>query len=59
MLFFFERIDPVLAATVATTLKGRVLVNAGEKPYISVRMLNEKDSIGTIRQTLDAAEGLL
>ncbi len=58
MLFFFERIDPALAATVATTLKGRVLVNAGEKPYISVRMENEKDSILTIRQTLDAAEGL-
>ena len=58
MLFFFEHIDPVLAATVATTLKGRVLVNAGEKPYISVRMINEKNSIPTIRETLDAAEGL-
>ena len=59
MLFFFEHIDPALAATVATALKGRVLVNAGEKPYISVRMENEKASILTIRQTLDAAEGLL
>ncbi|MBQ4539388.1 MAG: transcription-repair coupling factor [Oscillospiraceae bacterium] len=58
MLFFFERIDPMLAATVATTLKGRVLVNAGEKPYISVRMKNARDSLAVIAETLDAAENL-
>lgn len=58
MLFYFEHINPTMAATVAGTLKGRVLVNAGDKPYISVRMAKESDSIATIRETLDAAEGL-
>lgn len=58
MLFYFEHIDPAMAATVATTLKGQVLVNAGEKPYISVRLASEKDSIPAIRRFLDAAEGL-
>lgn len=58
MLFYFDHIDPVIAATVAGKLKGRVLVNAGEKPYISVRMINEKDSISIIRETLDAADEL-
>ncbi|KAF5036002.1 Transcription-repair-coupling factor [anaerobic digester metagenome] len=58
MLFYFEHINPVVAATVAGRLKGRVLVNAGNKPYIAVRMAKEADSIATIRETLDAAEGL-
>ncbi len=58
MLFYFEHINPVMAATVAGKLEGRVLVNAGDKPYISVRMANESDSIRTIRETLDAADGL-
>jgi len=58
MLFYFEHINPELAATVAGRLKGRVLVNAGDKPYIAVRMVNESDSINTIRETLDAAQGL-
>ena len=58
MLFFFEHLIPELSVTVASTLKGQVLVSAGEKPYISVRMKNEKDSIPTIRRFLDAAEGL-
>ncbi|MPN18061.1 hypothetical protein SDC9_165419 [bioreactor metagenome] len=47
-----------MAASVAGKLKGRVLVNAGDKPYVSVRMVKESDSIATIRETLDAAEGL-
>ena len=58
MLFFFEHLIPELSVTVASTLKGQVLVSAGEKPYISVRMKNEKDSIPTIRRFLDATEGL-
>ncbi|MEG1850239.1 MAG: TRCF domain-containing protein, partial [Oscillospiraceae bacterium] len=58
ILLFFERIDPMLAAGVANALKGRVLVNAGQSPYISVRLTDEHDPLGAIREALGAAEGL-
>jgi transcription-repair coupling factor (superfamily II helicase) len=56
ILLFFEHIDPAVAAAVAGALRGRVLVNAGAKPYIAVRMRGERDGIRTIREALDAAQ---
>ena len=58
LLFYFEHIDPTLAVTVASALKGRVLFSAGAKPYLSVRLREKDEPIDVIRETLDAAEGL-
>lgn len=56
ILLAFDHIDPGVAAAVAGALRGRVLVNAGAKPYIAVRMRSSRDSVETIREALDAAE---
>ncbi|PWM23201.1 MAG: transcription-repair coupling factor [Oscillospiraceae bacterium] len=56
LLFFFEHIDPELAIRVASALKGRVLFNAGAKPYLSVRMRQNDLPVDLIRETLAAAE---
>jgi transcription-repair coupling factor (superfamily II helicase) len=48
ILRYFEHIDPALAAAVATAFRGRVLVNAGQKPYISVRLGDDSDPLDVI-----------
>ncbi|MEG2174170.1 MAG: transcription-repair coupling factor [Oscillospiraceae bacterium] len=57
VLLHFDYIDPLVAAAVAGGLRGRVLVNAGQKPYISVR-LDKDGPLAAIRAALDAAQGL-
>ncbi|MBQ4100585.1 MAG: transcription-repair coupling factor, partial [Oscillospiraceae bacterium] len=38
LLFYFEKLDIKKASVLASQMQGRVLVNASEKPYISVRI---------------------
>ena len=56
MLFFLASVDPMMAATVAGKLKNRVLLNAGTKPYIDLKMRNPRDTLGAIKEFLNAAE---
>ncbi len=50
ILLYCQQIDPTITAHLASTLKGRVLVSAGHKPYISVKL--KGDPISTIKETL-------
>ena len=53
MLFYFEHTDPMFAASLAAALPGRVLFNAGEKPYVSIRMEKKDDPVDLITRALD------
>ena len=53
LLFYQEYIDMPTVSILASKLKGRVTVNAGTKPYISVRMPKGTSPLDTIRETLD------
>jgi len=57
LLFFFERGDPALAASLASAMPGRVLFNAGDKPYATVAFPKGKkaDPLALIREVLEAA----
>ena len=56
LLFFLEHADPLFAASLASAMPGRVLFNAGDKPYISVRLLPKDDPVDVITAALDAAK---
>ena len=53
LLFYQEYIDMQAVSLLASKLKGRVTVNAGSKPYISVKIPKNSSPLGTIRETLD------
>lgn len=54
ILFYPETMDMEKAAAAAAKLRGRVMVNAGIKPYISVKIPEGTQPIDTIRETLAA-----
>ena len=41
LLIFLETIEPVYVSMLGTLMKGRVMVSAAKRPYLSVRMLNQ------------------
>ncbi len=41
LLIFLETIEPVYISMLGTLMKGRVMVSAAKRPYLSVRMLNQ------------------
>ena len=41
------------AAGVAAAMKGRVMVNAGAKPYLAVKIPKHGNPIDTIKETLE------
>ena len=43
----------MFAASLAAALPGRVLFNAGEKPYVSIRMEKKDDPVDLITRALD------
>jgi transcription-repair coupling factor (superfamily II helicase) len=55
MLFYLDHADPLLAARLAGHFPGRVLFNAGEKPYVTVSMKPKDDPIDLISEALEAA----
>ncbi|MEE1491179.1 MAG: TRCF domain-containing protein, partial [Massilioclostridium sp.] len=51
MLFFPKNLDMEVASRLAAHLKGRVMVNAGQKPHIAVKMKGSKP-LDVIREVL-------
>ena len=56
VFFFPETFDLGLASTLAAALKGRVLVNAGQKPYFQVRPKAGQQPLEVIEEALAAME---
>ncbi len=54
ILLFPNALDVKTAAKAALKLKGRVMVNAGAKPYIAVKLLKGEEPTAAIRETLEA-----
>jgi len=50
LVFVPEKLDIELASTLAGALNGRVFVNAGTKPYISVEMTAGKNALDTMQE---------
>ena len=57
MLLYLARLDTEQAGRLAGTLKGRVLLSAGQKPYLSVRILKGQQPLDTLREALAAMAG--
>ena len=49
-----ETLDMTVAANVASRLRGRCMVNAGQKPYFSVKIPPGGDPVDTIREAVEA-----
>ena len=50
LLMVPEKLDMALAGVLASALNGRVFVNAGAKPYISVKMKKGQSALDTMRE---------
>ena len=53
LLFYVKSVDMVMISLLAGRLKGRVMLSAGEKPYITVK-LNGRPVIETLKEALSA-----
>lgn len=56
IMVYFESFSIDLAASLAAKMKGRVLVNAGAKPYITVRLQKGQSATEAIREMLGNIE---
>ena len=52
-----ERLDLNLAGALAARMKGRVLVNAGTSPYLSVK-LKGQDSLSCLREVMGTLQAI-
>ena len=57
ILLSFERFDIAAAGTLAGRMQGRVMVNAGTKPYIQVKMAKGQGPVDALRETLGNMAG--
>ncbi|MCL2056241.1 MAG: transcription-repair coupling factor, partial [Oscillospiraceae bacterium] len=57
IILYPEVPDLAMAVNAAAVLKGRIMVNAGAKPYIAVKVAKGDNPIGTLRETLNAMAG--
>ncbi len=53
-LFYLNDIDIKTVALLNKKMKGRVLLSAGKKPYISVRLIETESVLDTVRETLSS-----
>ncbi|HHY51781.1 MAG TPA: transcription-repair coupling factor, partial [Clostridiales bacterium] len=53
ILFYPQELNMKQAAGVAAAMKGRVMVNAGAKPYLAVKIPKHGNPIDTIKETLE------
>jgi len=54
LLFYQDPFDMSIIARLNAALKGRVMVNAGERPYFSVRIPKNTSPVNTMREALEA-----
>lgn len=52
MLLYSPRIDAQITSRLIGALKSRVLVNAGQRPYLSVKMINGQKPLDTLKEVL-------
>lgn len=56
MLLYLSRLDES-AGKVCAAMKGRAMLNAGQKPYLSVRIAPGQSPLDTVSEALDAMDG--
>ncbi len=56
ILMFTDKVEPYAVAQLANALKGRVMVNAGTKPYISVNIAAKDEPVKLIAECLTIME---
>jgi len=57
IVFYPETLNLEAAASAASAMRGRVLLSAGEKPYLTVKVPDRTDPVDTIRETLSHMGG--
>ena len=57
VLLYPEDLDMDKAASLASAMKGRVMLSLGEKPYIAVKVAPGESTIDTVRETLGTLVG--
>ena len=57
LLLFQKHIDMKQIAALTSSMKGRVMVNAGAKPYISVKIDKNASPLDLLREVLKNAQG--
>ena len=55
LLLYPVRLDMEIGGRMSAELKGRVMINAGSKPYYAIRMRSGLTSLDTLREALEAA----
>ncbi len=58
LLLYCEKLDVNLGGRLTAALPGRVMISAGKKPYIAVRIdrTGGKNGLDTLRETLEAVQ---
>ena len=59
VLLYCRKLTPALSAGLAQSLKGRIMINASSRPYVSLKPQKGKGLIFTINEALDALEKVL
>lgn len=54
VFFYPEQLDMPLVAALAAKFKGRVMLTAGVKPYMAIKIPKGRNALDTIDETLDA-----
>ena len=57
IMFLTKTLDMKIIAKLQETLKGRVVINAGEKSYIGIKLVKEDDPLFIMRETLKLMSG--
>ena len=57
LLLFQKKINMQQIASLTSSMKGRVMVNAGAKPYISVKIDGNTPPLDLLREVLKNAQG--
>ena len=57
LLFYPETVDMQAASRLAAGLKGRVMLNAGAKPYLAVKVAKGEKPVDTMRLALTMMAG--
>ena len=55
LLLYQKKLDVAVGAKMSAAMKGRVMINAGPKPYFAVRIAKGLTALDTLREALEAA----
>jgi transcription-repair coupling factor (superfamily II helicase) len=56
ILLYMRKLDMQIASRISSALKGRVLISAGAKPYVTVKLRRGYTPLDTLRDALEAAQ---